>query len=77
MRMYMKNDFGENLRLERLANDWTQDNLAEWSGLPVSAISHFECGRRSPSLDNLRRLCRALNVGADTLIWERDTWRTL
>jgi transcriptional regulator with XRE-family HTH domain len=42
-----------------------QADLAERTGLKQSAISHFECGRRLPSMKNLVRLADALECSAD------------
>jgi transcriptional regulator with XRE-family HTH domain len=60
--------FRERLRQAREANNLTQAELAEKSGLPSSSISHFENGPRKPSFDNLRRLAAALNVTTDYLL---------
>jgi transcriptional regulator with XRE-family HTH domain len=60
-------------RLKKM-REWrgmSQSDLAEESGLMVSAISHFECGRRMPSAFNIFRLATALRCRADylLLIW--------
>jgi transcriptional regulator with XRE-family HTH domain len=39
--------------------------------LKPSAVSHFETGRRSPSLGNLIRLADALDVSLDVLCLRR------
>ena len=36
--------------------------------IPVTAISHYECGRREPNLRNLRLIAMACRVSADYLI---------
>ena len=43
-------------------------NLADKTGLKPSAISHFERGRRLPSLKNLVKLADALGVTLDELV---------
>lgn len=63
-----KRTFPERLRAARELRDWTQLELAEVSGLQASAISHFENGRRTPSLVNFVALCDALRVSADSLL---------
>ena len=47
----------------------TQAELAKATGLQSAAISHFECGQRQPSITNLRKLCLALKVSADFLLY--------
>lgn len=60
--------FARNLRAARDQRGLTQVELAERSELQPSAISHFETGRRTPSLANLIALCDALKVSADSLL---------
>jgi transcriptional regulator with XRE-family HTH domain len=44
--------------------------------LKQCAISHFETGRRAPSLDNLKRLADALEVTTDYLIGRTQPAKT-
>jgi transcriptional regulator with XRE-family HTH domain len=60
--------FGEKLKTIRETLEMTQGDVAEFSGLKPSAISHFETGRRKPGLKNIVRLCRALNCEPNALI---------
>lgn len=46
----------------------TQAELSAETGLAVSAISHFECGRRMPSIQNAVCLAGALRISVDELI---------
>lgn len=46
----------------------TQLELAEASGLTNYWISHYECNRRSPCLENLVKLAKGLSVTTDELI---------
>ncbi len=46
----------------------SQVEVAERCNLKPAAISHFECGRRLPSLANLRSLIQALEVSADLVL---------
>src|SRR4051812_541684 len=64
----MAREFGELLRKAREDKGLTQAELATRAGFQPSAIAHFEAGRRSPSLDNLRRLADALVVTLDYLL---------
>lgn len=58
-------------RLKSTREQWammTQSELAEKSGISAMHISHFECGRRLPSLQNYAALVRALETNAAYLI---------
>lgn len=46
----------------------SQSELAGVTGLAKSAISHYECGRRQPSLDNMIKLACALDTSIDYLV---------
>ncbi|MFJ9706331.1 ATP-binding protein [Streptomyces sp. NPDC101234] len=52
--------FGELLRACRLAAGWTQDELADLSGVSAHSISVLEAGRRQPRLSSVSRLADAL-----------------
>jgi len=60
--------FSSRLRNIRRLNDMTQIELAVRANLQPSHISHFESGRRTPSIHSLRAICRALEVQADYLL---------
>lgn len=60
--------FSVHLRAIRQSLGWTQERLARKAGMPTSAISHYESGRRSPSLDNLVQIADALDVSIDLLL---------
>jgi transcriptional regulator with XRE-family HTH domain len=61
-------NFGKRLCRIRESQGLTQANLALKAGFHCSAISHFEAGRRLPSLDNLTRLADAMSVTIDYLV---------
>lgn len=65
---WLKVKVGARLRSARDVRGLTQAEVAEITGLKPSAVSHFEAGRRAPSLANLVRLSRALHVSADKLL---------
>ncbi|MFD9124562.1 ATP-binding protein [Kitasatospora sp. NPDC059571] len=52
--------FGEMLRACRLSAGWTQEELADRSGMSTHAISVLEAGRRQPRLSSVARLAEAL-----------------
>ena len=60
----------ENLRAMRLQRKLAQESLAEKAGLSVSYISMLERGQRSPPLDTLEGLAKALGVSPLALLQE-------
>ncbi|MEU9347172.1 tetratricopeptide repeat protein [Streptomyces sp. NPDC048278] len=52
--------FGELLRDCRLSTGWTQEELADRSGVSAHSISVLEAGRRQPRLSSVSRLAEAL-----------------
>lgn len=64
--------FPARLRATRDKRGLEQSQLAEKSGIPATSISHFEAGRRKPSLINLGNLADALNVSIDFLLGRTD-----
>lgn len=65
-------EFAGRLAKLRAEANLSQSELAEKSGLPPSAISHFEKKRRLPSYENLLRLADALNISIDFLLGRAD-----
>ncbi|TCG02308.1 transcriptional regulator [Paraburkholderia strydomiana] len=57
-----------NLRRMRAEREWTQEDLAHYSGLDRSFIAHVERQSRNISLDNLEKLARALQVTVASLL---------
>ena len=64
--------FAKRLREAREARKLSQTELGKKLGMPPSQISHFEAGKRRPSLDNIKRLLAVLNVSADYLLERTD-----
>ena len=58
----------KNFRAARLQRQFTQQALADRSGLSLSYISMLERGQRSPPLDTLEALAGALGVPAGQLL---------
>ena len=56
-------------RIKELRNkkNWTQEKLAQESGLPQSHISRLEKAQHSPSNKTLERIAKALGVGLSKL----------
>lgn len=47
---------------------WTQAELSERSGVAREDICRYEAGKRTPTVENLRRLAKALEVSLEALI---------
>ena len=50
----------------------SKTQLAEKTGLTISAISQFESGERDPNLESLNKLADALGVSVDYLIGREE-----
>lgn len=61
-------DFAKRLAQVRDLVGLSQKELATLVGMEPSMISHFEGGKREPSLENFIRIAKALNVSADMLL---------
>jgi transcriptional regulator with XRE-family HTH domain len=59
---------GEELRTARLAAGLTQEAPAVRAGLDRAYISLLEHDRKSPTLDTLFRLCKALGISAAGIV---------
>ena len=55
-----------------MARGWTQESLAEKSGLSVDTVRRLEKGAFSPGLDTLRKLCGGLDLQLSTLFESYD-----
>jgi transcriptional regulator with XRE-family HTH domain len=60
--------FGINVRSARLARGWTQEDLAEKTGLASDQLSRIERGKREVRLTTLVRLVRALELTPTELL---------
>lgn len=67
---------GNRISQARKAKQLTQENLAELTGLSVSAISRIETGKNSTSLKTLCKFCDALNIGLDYLLYDIFPYNT-
>jgi transcriptional regulator with XRE-family HTH domain len=63
--------FGENIRKLRLKRGWSQEELAEISGLHRTYISGLERAVRNPTLSIIVQVATALRVPPATLLSER------
>ena len=60
--------FAANVRRLRAKKNLSQKALAERSGVSVSYVSMLERGQRSPPLETIEKLARALGVPPATLL---------
>ena len=58
---------GRNVRRQRDAKQFTQEKLAEKSGLDPTYISDIERGRRNPGIKNVAKLAKALGLTTSEL----------
>lgn len=64
--------FPARLRRARLGKDWTQDVLADRTGIEKPRLSRYENGHIEPRLDTVEVLADALAVSPGWLVgWER------
>ena len=59
--------FGKRIRQLRLKKKWSQEKLAEESGLHWTYISGIERGKRNLGIENVVKLSRALRVDVGRL----------
>lgn len=64
--------FGKAVRRRRRELDLSQEELAERSELHQTYISDIERGGRNPSLENVQKLAKALDISITRLFIEYD-----
>jgi transcriptional regulator with XRE-family HTH domain len=60
--------FGKNLRKLRKERGLSQEDLAEKAGLHRTYVGSLERGERNPSLLNIVKLSRALDISVTSLL---------
>lgn len=60
-------NFGANLRLHRLANGYTQEQLANELGVEISQISRIERGVINTSVTTIYEIARILKINISEL----------
>lgn len=58
---------GERIRTARVRIGLSQEELAYAASVARSEVSHFETGRREPTLRKLRAICKALGLDLGTI----------
>ncbi len=66
--MKISNSFGKNLREIRTKKGFTQENLAEISGVSRRMIGHYETQAKCPSLEKVEKIAKALNISIEELM---------
>lgn len=66
--MNIQERFGRNLRAYRLKRKFSQEELAEASGLHRTYISGLESGARNPTITVVDQIAKALGVKASALL---------
>ncbi len=67
-RLSLSDKFAANLKSERIRRKLSQETLAGKAGLSVSYISMLERSQRTPPLDTLESLAKALAVSPTSLL---------
>jgi transcriptional regulator with XRE-family HTH domain len=67
---------GDELKAARMKAKMTQEELSFASGLDRTYISQLENDRKSPTVDVLFRLCKALGISASTLLARVESLRS-
>ena len=66
--MRTKDIFRRRLLLLKNDMDWTYQDMADLSGLPISTIKSYVFQGREPGIDSLAMMSRGFEVTADWLI---------
>jgi len=65
-----RHKIGRNVAAERTRRDWTQQRLAEKSGVSESYVAKIESGAHMPSVYILGKIAGALDLRVDDLMPE-------
>ena len=66
------NLLAENIRLQRLKNRMTQDELAEMCGLSTKYVNLIEAKKVNPSIVVVVNICQALKINLDKILQPLD-----
>lgn len=64
----ISSNIANNLRGLRIGRSWSQDQLAQASGVPRPTLSYLESGEANPTIQVLLRLAQSLQVSLQDLI---------
>ena len=55
-------EIGHKIRQSRIAHSYSQEQLAELTGISTAFLGHIERGTRAMSLETLVSICSVLNI---------------
>jgi transcriptional regulator with XRE-family HTH domain len=64
---------GPTVQRLRVAKGWNRERLAVESDLSIATITRLENDQRSPALDTLRQIARALDVNVADLLGDDES----
>lgn len=64
---------GQRIMVRRKALQLTQEELAERLDVSTQMISNLELGKKAIRPDNLAKVCKALDLSADFVLYGADT----
>lgn len=64
----MRKLVGDNCARLRKSKGWTQEELAEHSGLSQQYLSELERGKRNPTIETIHEMAQALRVSHVDLV---------
>lgn len=67
---------GERVRIARTSRGLSREKLSEMLGISALFLGYIECGQRGMSIETLQKLCNALNVSADYILFGTDNSKT-
>lgn len=73
----MENNFGSKLKTLRKKAGFTQESLAEQINVSVLTIKRWESNKNSPRVNEIKKICEALNVSEEELLSgkkQNDEW---
>lgn len=65
---YSNGKVARNLKIERVKRGWSQERLAEASGVGQNSIARYETGATTPGLDQAFKIASALGCSIDDLV---------
>lgn len=68
----VKHKLGRNIKIERIRNDITQEQLAERINMSVSYVSKLEQGLTSPTAIALYKMSKVLNIPMEKFFEDVD-----
>lgn len=64
---------GENIRILRLKNGFSQEHLALNAGINTSYIGQIERGEKNPTIKTLDKVSNALGIALIDLLFQMDS----